>query len=515
MTAPHTRNEVYDFLGTPLAYDLPASRKVRRMDTHISAIFLIGDTVYKVKKAVAFPFLDHTDLATRKAVCLREVELNAPWAPGLYQGVVAVTRDTAGRLELGGDGEPVEWVVVMRRFRQDALFSHIVENERPSRQVVLDLAELLVRYHDSAPRVDNREDWAFRTVENSLQSLAPFRMDLGEAACARLEAGLRAALETHRDLLGRRAAEGFVRRCHGDLHLGNIVMWQDRLRPFDAIDFNDMFSDIDVLYDLAFLLMDLDERGHRRLASYILNHTLEYTGDMEGLALLPLFLSLRSTIRAFVNAATAASLEDPAARAEKLREAEKYLHAAIQYLLPHPARVVAVGGLSGSGKSHLARKLAGELPWGVGAVVVRSDVVRKRLCDVSPYEKLPPEAYTPDMARRTYEAVLAEGAQALDAGASVVFDSVFSRPDERAEPEALARQKGVPFVGIWAHSDTRTALRRVSTRTHNASDADAEVRLKQETYDLGDITWARVDTSGSRKKSLQQALHILRGRKTG
>ncbi|MGB1026888.1 MAG: AAA family ATPase [Rhodospirillaceae bacterium] len=297
------------------------------------------------------------------------------------------------------------------------------------------------------------------------------------------------------------------------MHLSNIVQFEDKPALFDAMAFNDLFAVIDRLYDLSFLLMDLDFRGERRLASIVLNHYMEYSGDTEGMALLPLYLSTRASVRALVAATAAGEQSDDSLRRELEAEAKRYMEAAEDYLLPAPPGVIAVGGLSGSGKSRLAREVAPYLDV-PGALVLRTDVLRKRLVGQDPYDGLGPEGYTADMSRKTYELLYAEAKRALDIGRTVVLDGVFANPLERQAAEDLARQEGVPFTGLWVEAPVDVAQDRIATRIRNPSDVTREVRQKQEGFDLGEITWVRIDSSGPKEDTVSAGLEALAGMRT-
>jgi len=508
---PDSQRDIFAFLARPDAYG-PTVGRVDQVHTHISAVFLAGDRVYKLKRAVALPFVDFTGPETRRRACEAEVALNSRGAPGLYRGVRVITRDADGRLAFDGPGEPVDWVVEMARFDEQSLFSRLLGRGELTRHRATALAKVIVDYHAGAERIPV-DDYAARMIavtrENRLSLLESVPEVLPrervEAWCAR------AVAEVNRlaPVLDRRGREGRVRRCHGDLHLRNICLWEDQPTLFDAIEFNEAFSVIDTLYDLAYLLMDLDQRGVRRLASVVMNRVMEYDPDPEGLALLPVFLSLRAVIRAHVSATMARGSDDPAGAQELRRRALSYLERAMGYLAPSPPRLVAVGGLSGSGKSRMAREIAPLLGAAPGALVCRTDVVRKRLMGVGPYESLGPEGYTAEMSARTYRAVMEEARAALRQGHAAIVDGVFLRPDERDAAAVLAGEEGVPFNGLWLEADPEVAAKRIGGRTNNASDATTAVLDSQLALDAGPITWDRVDSSGPRQESLAQALVML------
>jgi predicted kinase len=299
------------------------------------------------------------------------------------------------------------------------------------------------------------------------------------------------ALEPYLDLVARRVAAGAVRRGHGDLHLRNIVMLAGEPVPFDAIEFSEKIANIDVLYDLAFALMDLARQGLGALANRLLNEwlwriaALPEASHEEALALLPMFLSRRAAIRAYVDSAvTAVSGKDNA-------PARAYQKAALAFLQPVPPRLLAIGGLSGSGKTTLALKLAPDIGRVPGAVVVRSDVERKRRAGVALEARMPAGSYTPEASAAIYAAFLARAERVLRAGHSVVLDAVFARADERAAAEALAARVGVPFEGIWLDVPKEVAQARVANRKADASDATPAVVERQFGYELGRITWQR------------------------
>lgn len=480
----------------------------QRVETHISAIFLGEERVLKLKKAVNLGFVDFTTLEARRVACAREVALNRRTAPDLYLGVSPVLRGSDGRMAVGRpDGgvpegaEVLDWVVVMRRFDDSQLFDRLAGEGGLTRSLLLDLAEEVAAFHEAAaPRPDPAGAEALASVvRGNATSFGRYTGDLFDAP--RIDALIArslAAIDRHAGLLDARARAGRVREAHGDLHLGNITLWDGRPLIFDCIEFNEAFSVIDTLYDLAFLLMDLGVRGMRREASQVFNHYMDITGDTDGLPALPVMLSVRAQIRAHVSAAMAAGADDPAPLRDK---ALTYLAFAEQVLETPPPRLIAVGGLSGSGKSRCARELspyAGAVP---GAVVLRTDVLRKRLAGVAPWQRLPADAYTPEMSTRTYAALTDEAARLLAAGQTVIADAVFARPDERAAIAAVARAAGVPFAGLWLEARPEVAEERIVSRRRNASDASPEVLRAQLGYDTGPIDWARIDSSGSKDQT--------------
>lgn len=504
------QSDVLEFLSRPETYG--SADPVERIDTHISAVFLTGDRAFKLKRAVRLPYLDYSTAAARRRFCHAEVRVNRRTAPALYQGVVAVVRGPDGRLRLGGEGEAVDWLVEMTRFEEHMLFDRLAVEGRLDRFAMEDLADAVARFHGAAERVTDAggRASALKVIESNADCFAEAPDGIFDAAAvgALREASWRVLVGVEGLLENRRAA-GFVRHCHGDLHLRNICLFQGQATLFDAIEFSQEIANIDVLYDLAFLVMDLDHRGLRRLASMLLNRYLDITADIGGLAAMPLFLSLRAGIRSHVAALSSAAQSD-AAVAEALRgEARAYLGEAYAYLEPTGPRLIAVGGLSGSGKSRLARDLAPLVGPSPGARVVRTDVTRKRLAGVGLETRLGSSGYSRDMTLRTYQAVYDECLAVLATGRAAIADAVFADPEERAAIEAVASDAGVPFHGLWLDSPPEVMQERVTHRRRNVSDATSWVVRLQLSYDLGDIAWPRIDTGSSREASLAQACAVL------
>ncbi|MFO1112775.1 MAG: AAA family ATPase [Rhodospirillales bacterium] len=505
------QSEVIAFLSEPEAYG-PDVASVERRETHASVLFLAGPRVFKLKRAVRFPYLDYGSVAARRRFCEAEVAINRRTAGALYRGVVAVVRRPDGSLGLGGDGEPVDWLVEMQRFAENALFDRLAACGRLDRRTVEGLADAIASFHAEAERKPQAGGAAAMAaiLEGNIrcfQDSDPFVLE--RDTIARLTAASRQALQAVGPLLDRRRAAGFVRHCHGDLHLRNIVLHDGRAMLFDAIEFDAAYADIDVLYDLAFLVMDLEFRDLRRLASILLNRYLDVTGDSGGLAALPLFLSMRAAIRSHIDAAAAATHSDVDAAAGLAAGASRYLKLGLSFLAPAAPRLIAVGGLSGSGKSRLARELAPSLAPPPGARVIRSDATRKRLAGVAPETRLPPGSYSAATSRQTYAAVCAEAREVLAAGRPVIADAVFARPEERAAIAAVAAEAGVPFQGLWLAAAPDLLQERVEKRLGNASDATPEVVRQQLAYDLGPIDWPRVDSSGEAAETLAAARALM------
>lgn len=494
-TSEGDQSEVFSFLGDPGAYR--AAGPVKRIDTQSAAVFLAGADVYKVRRAVRLPFLDFSTLEKRRAACEAELEVNRENAPHIYLDVAPITREDGG-LAIGGAGEAVEWATHMRRFDENATLDKVAERGGLTPELVRKLARAIRLSHERAPTRDGeRATRSLATYLDQNEALFAARPDLFDPArAARLAREAREALAAVRPLLLARGERGYVRRCHGDLHLRNIAIVDGEPVLFDAIEFDPDIATGDILYDLAFALMDLWERDLRPAANLLLAAYLSLSDEPQfaGLAALPIFLSLRAAIRAKVEAANIAHLTG-AERARETEAAQRYFAFAETFLTPAPARLVAIGGLSGTGKSTLAAALAPEIGRAPGAVVLRSDVERKHLFAVEETTKLPDEAYGAAASQETYARLARKAGMALRAGHCVLIDAVHSHGPERAAAARLAAELGVPFTGLWLEAPLALRLKRVGARPRDASDADAHVVANQMAAPLAEDGWSALDAS--------------------
>lgn len=497
-----TQQPVLDFLADPATY---GGEAVKRIDTHAASVFLAGNRVLKIKRAVKFPFLDYSTLDKRKAACEAEIEVNRLYAPEIYRGVVAITRE-AGGFALDGKSEPVEYAVEMTRFDETQGFDHLAEAGRIDLALADALGRAVAKAHNAVPVVKDAgfaDTLADIIAQNDGELRAASDLFPSKDVDA-LTATSRDALARLRPLFVARERDGFVRRCHGDLHLGNIVLIDGAPVLFDAIEFNPKLATIDVFYDLAFLLMDLIERDLAAAATAVLNRYLAATGhdsNLDALAALPLLMSLRAAIRAKVTAAR------PKRDAAMKKSARDYFALARRLLSAPKPMLIAVGGLSGTGKSVLARGLAASVTPLPGAVLLRSDVMRKALFKVTETERLPASAYTPEVTAQVYAALAEQARRVLAAGHSAIVDAVFAK---RAERDAIARIAPGAFHGLFLTADLDTRISRVGSRTGDASDADPAVARAQQDYDLGAVEWTEVDASGTPDETLRRSRAALR-----
>jgi aminoglycoside phosphotransferase family enzyme/predicted kinase len=449
-------------------------------ETHISAVFIGADTVWKLKKAVRMPFLDFSTLDAREHFLRRELELNKQAAPGIYREVVAVSRQPDGTLALGGE-TAIDWVLRMAPVPGSDFLDVIASGGALTPRLLDDLGDCVAAYHAGLAPVPNRDSAAVLlhiTQGNVRSALAA---GLPAAAVEVWRDRMEAGIETSRDWLAERSATGYVRRCHGDLHLGNLCLWRGKPVPFDALEFDEDLATIDVGYDLAFLLMDLDRRVGREAANRVMNRYVARTGDI-AVAGFPVFLSQRAMIRAHVLKTMG-------------QEGDTYLSAAQTYLDPVAAMVVAIGGLQGTGKSTLARALAPGLGPAPGALVLRSDETRKRLHHVEPEARLSAGAYTETANTATNRAVIEQVRMAATSGHAVIVDATFLDPAVRRDLETEAQRAGLPFLGIWLHAPLPLLEARIGAREGDASDATVAVLRRSAANDPGPGDWLPVDAS--------------------
>ncbi len=463
---------------------------------------LTPDRAFKLKKPVAFSFLDFTGLEARRAALEAELRLNRRTTPELYERLVPVVATEAG-LALDGPGEPVEWLLEMRRFPEACRLDHVSDRGELDMPLVAALAEAIAEFHERLePLFEAGGAAAMREVtEGNAEDLRRSVPDIFAAgAVEALVAQTAGELDRRAALLDARRAAGFVRHCHGDLHLANIVLLDGRPRLFDCLEFSDAFAQIDLLYDLAFLVMDLLDRDQRAAAQGLLQTYNERCEDDAGMALLPLFLSIRAAVRAKVEAF-----------ARHGAPARAYLDLARGALLPVAPRLIAIGGRSGTGKSSVARTLAPEIGAMPGAFVLRSDVIRKRLFGVEPEARLPAEAYTPEVSRRVFERLAKRAEVLLRAGRTVIADGVFGEDWQRRRIARAAEVANAPFAGFWLVADQALLEERVRARRGDASDADVEIVRAQAALDARHVDWPRIDAAPGIATVAEAVLDALRG----
>ena len=451
------------------------------IETSCATVVLKGAKAYKIKKSVDYGFLDFTSPEKRRAALLRELRYNQRMAADIYLGVE----------EIAGES-----VLVMRRFDTAGVLGEQSAGNlewTPDLELMHDLGQTVARFHAGSEvcrdplHVNNIK----YVIDSNKRNIDAFRKELGEEAVDAYDAAIQAHYANVEASVLKRFDDGHVRHCHGDLHLGNILVENEKPVLFDCIEFNERLSQIDVLYDLAFLLMDLWVRGHADAANRVLNVWLDQAARLEddiggvyaGLELLPLYMSVRSGVRCHVNANYGGEAH------YAMDKARTYLEAAHRFLDLKPASLTAIGGLSGSGKSTRARQLAPGLGRAPGAVVLRSDEIRKRLWACPEYEALPKEAYTPDENARVYAEMFELAERTLTAGQAVSLDATFRESRWRQKAEDLAAAAGVAFDGRWLDLPVEARRARVEARLKDVSDATPDIAAAQGDIDKSTISW--------------------------
>ncbi len=507
-------------LRAPSCFPHPVG-EVKLLETHISYVLLAGDFAYKIKKPVNLRFLDFTDLGERRRFCQEELRLNRRTAASIYLDVVPITGSPQAP-RVGGTGEAIEYAVKMRRFLQDDLLDAMASGGALRPEHVDALARSVARLHGAAARTGAPGGYGApnRVLAPALENFD----DITERECAgttragvdRLRAWTESEYARLAGWFAARKLEGFVRECHGDLHLGNVVLLEGDAVPFDAIDFNPWLRWIDVMSDVAFAMMDLRHRGMDALATRFLNGYLESTGDYGGLEGLRFYLVYRAAVRAKV--ACIRSRQGalaPAERAAAEANLGRYLALAERLSGTSKPALILMHGVSGSGKSCVARTLTERL----GAIGLRSDVERKRLHGLAPFARTGsgPGAgiYSPTQTDATYERLADLAGTALRAGYPVVVDAAFLRRSQRERFRRLAGERAVPFA-IAACQAAEPELRaRVARRQHDArevSEADlAVLDLQLRTAEgLGDDeTPAAIPIDTSKDSAAAQAAAAL------
>jgi len=461
ISGPGDQAAVERFLSRPESYGLPHA-PVERIETHCSLIFLVGEHAFKLKRAIVFSSLDYTTVAQRARACRAEIALNQGAAPDIYLGVRSINRGADGTLAFNGPGPAIDWVVVMRRFDQADLFSAMAETGRLTTDLMRRLGAEIARLHQATAITPGFGGQAGiqAAIENNRRELLRIGHLLDGAGLDALHARTSAALGEVAALLDQRRAAGKVRRCHGDLRLANICLFNGRPTLFDSIEFSDDIGCIDVLYDLAFLLMDLLVGGMPDLANAVFNSYLDHTGETEGLRALPLFLAVRAATRSYALAGSAMRHADRAAR--QLAAARAHLHASASFLRPAPPRLLVIADRQDGAAADLAATLAPRLLPVPGARLLRI------------------------AAPAGTDGILAETASVLAAGCSVLVQGGFSTAQERQAAVAVAQAARVPFLGLWL--DAPPSDLRPGPWVHLPRGANASAALETAEWLLAEAT---------------------------
>ncbi|WP_041070936.1 bifunctional aminoglycoside phosphotransferase/ATP-binding protein [Thiolapillus brandeum] len=447
------------------------------VETHISWVILAGDFAYKIKKPVDLGFLDFSTLENRHRCCEEELRLNLRLAPEYYLEVVPITR-TKTEWQLQGSGRVVEYAVKMKRFDTRQQLDVLASRGELSAVQIDAVASLLAEFHRSRAEVSRTRGTAAQVcgpARDNFSHIARLRGDTLPSAFRQLQAWNEQACKNHSSFMELRREQGWIRECHGDLHLGNMAWVDDKPLIFDAIEFNPDLRWIDTLSETAFLVMDLCARGEAPLAWRFLNHYLEYTGDYQGLRLLPFYLVYRAMVRAKIAAIRCSQLQAGEEKDAADQEFSRYLALALDFSRSVLPQLVITHGLSGSGKSTFSAGLVEK----AGFIRIRSDVERKRLFDLeaqTPTRAAPLSGiYTPGASEKVYEKLLDLAAAVLDAGFNVVVDAAFLQEHQRTPFRALARDRRLRFSPVILRASPEELRERVARRKNDVSDADLAV----------------------------------------
>lgn len=462
-------------------YHHPVNSPIQVIQTHISWLFLTGKYVYKLKKPVNFGFLDFSTVEKRKFFVEEELRLNQQIAPDLYLEILPICKQD-NHYYLGTDGIAEDYVLKMRQFPQESLLINLLNSGKLTRDLLINLGKTVAEFHQDTQTNDYIKN--FGKMENIKQSIEEnYQLTQKYIGTVQSEKKYQETkqftdnfLENKKDSFLRRIAEDKIRECHGDLHLKNICWWQNKIHLFDRIEFNEPFRFVDVIYDVAFTVMDLDARGKPDFGNIFLNSYLEQTGDWQGVEILPLYLCRQAYVRAKV---TSFLLDDPnistTEKQKAMTTAQDYYDLAWQYTRSQQGQIILMAGLSGSGKSTTAQKIAPPL----NAIQIRSDAVRKHLADIPLDIQAQPNIYSDSWTQKTYNKLLELGILLARQGFTVILDATYNRQKWRDAVIQQTNQNNLPLTIIYCHAPQEVLCDRLSNRKNDISDATPELILKQ------------------------------------
>ncbi|HEY9620101.1 MAG TPA: AAA family ATPase [Crinalium sp.] len=465
----------------PEFYPHPVQEPIQLIQTHVSYVLLTGELAYKVKKPVNFGFLDFSTLEKRHHFCNEELRLNRRGAAELYLEVLPITQ-TGDAFQLGGTGEAVEYVVKMRQFPQETLLSSMFERGDLTEELLTELAVAIAQFHSTAATSDYiRSFGEVANVRHAFdENYEQTEAYIGGPQTQKQFDETRVYTDrffAERDaLFTSRMQNNWIRECHGDIHLRNICYWNDHLLLFDCIEFNEPFRFVDVMFDIAYIVMDLEARQRPDLSTLFLNTYVEQIGDWEGLQVLPLYVNRQSYVRAKV---TSFLLDIPSVPDDEKKAAAEtaalYYRLAWQYAQPRQGQLILMAGLSGSGKSTTARHLAKQL----GAIHVRSDAVRKHLAGIPLAQRGGDDLYTPEMTAKTYGRLLDLGISLAKEGYTVILDAKYDRQNLRDAVTNQAQAAQLPYRIVHCDAPIEVLRDRLEKRTGDIADATTDVLAKQ------------------------------------
>jgi uncharacterized protein len=465
----------------PGFYPHPVQEPIQLMQTHVSYVLLTGDYAYKIKKPVNFGFLDFSTLEKRQHFCNEELRLNQRGAAELYLEVLPVTQ-AGDRFELDGQGEAIEYLVKMQQFPQETLLTNLFEQGELTENILIELAEAIAQYHLKADTNDYiRQFGEIPSIRHDFdENYEQTRQYIGgpqtQTQFDQTREYTDRFFDQQQTIFASRVQNNWIRECHGDIHLRNICRWHDRILLFDCIEFNEPFRFVDVMFDVAYVVMDLEVRQRPDLSNLFLNTYVEQMGDWEGLQILPLYVSRQSYVRAKV---TSFMLNDSSVSAAEQQKATAtaadYYRLAWQYTQLRQGQLILMAGLSGSGKSTTARSIARQ----IGAIQIRSDAVRKHLGGIPLQQRGDADLYTPEMTQATYARLLELGTILASQGYSVILDAKYDRQDLRTEAIAQAQAHDLPIQILYCDAPLEVLSDRLKQRQGDIADATADLLPQQ------------------------------------
>ena len=480
--------ELIKNLQNPALFDHPVN-KFQVIETHSSCVLLTGVMAYKIKKPVDFKFLDFSTLEKRKYYCQLEFDINRKLAPNIYEQVIRIT-GTVENPVLNGSGEAIEYAIQMREFPQENLLSVILEKNKLTPRMVDAIAYRLAQFHQNAARTRPEMEYGspervHQPVKQNFDQIRPLlteSFDLDQLST--IESWSDEQFKRLKSIFQARKDLGFIRACHGDVHLNNMVLMNYQPVLFDAIEFNEEFRWTDIMADLGFLAMDFKDKKHAHYAYRLISAYLEHTGDYHGLQVLPYYVVYRAMVRAKVSLLRASQPGLSSTEQEALWKMYRdYIELALSEITPHKPALMLMHGFSGSGKSTLARWVVEK----IGAIQIRSDVERKRLSGIGRMmssRSVPNQGiYHESMTQKIYQRLLDLARQIVLAGFPVIVDATFLKKKPRDFFLKLAKELSVPFIILDCQADEETLqtwIKRRSLKRKNPSEATVEILAMQQ-----------------------------------
>jgi aminoglycoside phosphotransferase family enzyme/predicted kinase len=476
-------NSLIEQMQKPEFYPHPVREPIKLIQTHASVVFLTGDYAYKLKKSVNFGFLDYSTLDKRQHFLQEELRMNKAVASELYLEVLPIAR-VGEQFILGKTGEAVEYVLKMRQFPQESLLINLFTRGLLTEEDLEELGKVVAQFHSQT--ISNEYISHFGNIEKIKEAIDEnyehTQKYIGIAQTQQQYEETKqftaCFLSEKANLFQQRQEQNKIKECHGDLHLKNICFWHDKIQLFDRIEFNESFRFVDTMYDVAFPVMDLDAKKRQDFSNIFLNTYLEQTGDWEGVQVLPFYLCRQAYVRAKV---TSMLLDDPAVSETEKQTAQQtaadYYQLAWEYTKPSTGKLILMCGLSGSGKTTVAKQLAKR----INAIHIRSDAARKHLAGIFLTERGGDELYTPQMNQKTYDRILTLGKLLSAQGFSVILDAKYDRRQWREPILDYAQSARIACKIIYCTAPIEVLRDRISHRNKDISDATPDLLLQQQT----------------------------------